>query len=447
MAKFITLFFILLSGLSVTFSTAAAQEEERIFLDQINAIRQAPFSYALTLGYSQSQLNSTGLNENTSLAPYEADNSLDTLASQLNQSAMGIEIAAEKQIPVSSRISDTGGVLEFSNYISVDAAEKIFIDNLLKKEIKSGDFQYILSDSYARAGVSVLPGNSQSNKNAWFFTLCVDTQVLMPEAILMTLINQLRADPWNVIEINIINNHFSPNIELNTARALVGKRPPVFSDRALLETARIDVETKAKDEISTDYIDIPGYDGVVVEKNSGSILLDNDTQDEAVSCIFEKLLKSALDNFHYNPGLLNYDTTDIGLAVISTESEDDSVSMVFSVNTGILETTTKEQSSSENSENRIYGILYIDKNKDGLYSPGEEVCDRDISVWEQNAENEVMITTTDHAGRFILTLPSKKRYRFSCTSVNSSNNTESFELYKYLYKDLFLSFALPLSEE
>ena len=290
-----------------------------------------------------------------------------------------------------------------------------------------------------------MAGTAQGYPNTWFFTLCFDTKSSLSEAMLLTLINQLRADPWAVVISNLLSNNLSGTIDPVTARALRRKMPPVFLDRALLETARIAAQAEAAGKILSENGQNQGYEGVFLEEICGTVPLEDDSQEKTVNRIFGKILEYKLDNLKDIPGILDYHAGDIGLAAMVSEVSNDFESMVFNVNAGIPKVTDGEEDTK-----RVYGILYVDRDKNGLYSPGEEVHSRDISVWEEDAdENAVLVQTitTDYAGRFILFLPSEKRYRFSCAPQNPGAKAESFGLYRYLYRDVFLSFTLPLSEE
>ncbi|WP_020588594.1 hypothetical protein [Desulfobacter curvatus] len=439
--------FFLLAGSCFYFLHGVAHAEESSLLDNINTIRQAPYAYGLTLGLSQDQLSGCGLTESASFEIYNMDESLNVMAFQMNEAAMSDESDQEDQIPAFSTVTEVGGIFEFSNFISMDTAGKIFVDNLFKKEIESGNFQYILSSEYTQVGVSVLAGTTHGYPNTWFFSLCFDAESSVNDAVLLTLVNQLRADAWGVVSANILSNNFSGEIDPVLGRVLLKKRPPLFLDPTLSEISSIAVQTGEETGAVSEDDEIPSYDGTLLPEIGGIVQLQgSNSSEKKINRIFGTILEDTLPHLETIPGILNDDAQDIGIATMTSESLDDSVSIRFNLNTGIPSLT-----AAQDDVNRVYGVLYVDQDKNGYYSPGEEVCSRNISVWVKDAEAENYVQTqtitTDYAGRFLLSLPSKKRYRFSCTVQNADADTQSFDLYKYLYKDVFLSFALPISQE
>lgn len=435
------------------FAISEAGEEEVALLEQINLIRSAPFAYGLSLGYDAGILKERGLGENLVLSPYTMDNQLSSIAARVNLGATGAAEPEDCPVPLNLRYTETSGVLSFFNFIPADVAGRIFVDNLFMNEINSGRFEYILSNEYDQAGVSVIAGTNEENTNAWFLTLSLGSSARIFEGQLVNLVNQLRADPWHATDILEMDMKDLLFMDVELDRILSRKMAPLFFQPALLSSARLIAESAAVGSDPFDTDDTEAYEGKVIKQYAGEVAIEDGDMEEAVNTVFKQIVTADVENWQTHLGILNVKAMDIGpginLGIHIDGQEDTENRMFFGLNTGIPDPADGESAPDRSGQSKIYGLLFIDSDGNGLYAPGEEVRARDIRIYDADAfssdENAATVATpaTDNAGRFILSLESDKSYRFIYTPTED-DNCEAVDLTQYIDGDVFIKLPLPV---
>lgn len=434
------------------FALSEVGEKETALLEQINSIRSAPFAYGLSLGYDAATLKERGLDENFALRPYTMDTELSRTAAWVNLEATRAAATEEYPVPLNLRYAETSGALSFFNFLPADVAVGIFVHNLFMNEIDSGCFAYILSSEYNQAGVSVMAGTNEDNTNAWFFTLSLGSSAGIFEGQLVNLVNQLRADPWYAIDITemAMKDRFFMDVEL--IRLLNRKMAPLFFQSSLFNSARLMAESAAVGSDPFETGDTEEYDSTKVKQYAGNAAIEDGDMETAVNTVFKQIVTNDVENWQTHLGILNAEAMDIGPGIRIDEQEDAINRMFYGLNIGIPDSEDEEPALDTAGQAKIYGLLFIDSDGDGLYAPGEEVRGRTIRIYEEEAfsENEnaetVATPTTDNAGRFILSLESDKSYRFIYTPTEE-DNCEAVDLTKYIDGDVFVKLALPVLEE
>ncbi len=146
-----------------------------IVFDLINQYRTSPYAHAIALGYDPFYLAEMGILPETRFEPYILDENLCMIAGDANDRA---KVASADTAPVgadSQKMIQTGAILAFSNFIPAETAATLFVQNLMKNELDTGEFQYVFSTMFRRAGVAMDPG-ILDGRNTWFSTLVLGFQ-------------------------------------------------------------------------------------------------------------------------------------------------------------------------------------------------------------------------------------------------------------------------------
>lgn len=406
-------------------------EPERFVLDLINQYRTAPYFHAVSLGYDPMVLAEKGINPETWLAPYEMDEILCAAATDANAEAAALP--DDSRVPVKperQRTVQTGSVLTFSNFIPVETAGTFFVQNLLKNELNSGDFQFILSNAYKYAGVSLTPG-VLDGRNAWFSSLVLGSAARVIDIQLLNLINQVRAEP-QLVPLCVSTDFLDLFRQNERIYQLPGMRfQPVFFNELLYEFAEADVlkpdapesgmEADAQWNMETaveQAIHEPEntYPGGYFDNVTASVSWTDLSNARYVTDLFSALLVNEFSTWPYQAIIFSNHYNEAG-AFISVDAGEPQVNpepwkpslhpgigtVSFFSGPGMQLPNADPLPEAETPSARIYGLVFIDYNGDYIYAPGHEAPRETVSVYDIH-RNLVTSVVTDNAGYFSVTL-------------------------------------------
>ncbi|WP_041279355.1 hypothetical protein [Desulfobacula toluolica] len=395
-------------------SLAESSENKETFLDVINQIRTAPFSYALSLGYDSEFLVKSGILPETQFEPYAADDFLTAIAADDNGLMTGEETLASKKKPVHLLTAETGGVVSFLNFMSLDTAFKIVIDYLFRKELDTNKFHHILSNAYSYAGIAISPGRVGGLGNAWFVAIRLGSSELVSEMQMLNLINQVRSDPWKILDYSELNSAEVFNENQSVLYLFTNNYQPLFFDASLRAASGAHsfyVFHGAYPEPSGDTplerAAFHGYEGGFVQE---SALIVNFLKEEeggaSVDTLFSSLIRNELKIWPLGSAVFLKDFQDAGSSI--------SFGVGADIDVSVLSFVAGKKISDNEQISRIYGVLFSDNDGNGLYSPGEELIQQTVKVYAEEMQ-AVKNVITDNAGHFSMTLDSNKQYSFKAT--------------------------------
>ncbi len=429
-----------------------------VFIDILNEVRTAPYEYAMGLGYTPQDLAAKGIGPETRFPAYWPDTTLKTAAAQSVREMMG---HAETPVePIHLFTADTGGIISFFYFMTADTAARILINNLFKAELDTGVYQYILSSLYVYAGGAVKAGAAPdgSGSNAWFLSLHFGSVVLKEEVQLLNLINQVRAAPTTLRSLMpdgwIAPAHTGINWELSLFLLGYKQLTPVYFDNALFVSARqnSNILAAGKDPLS----ELPspwirsqffGYQGDQVKEftikeftNSAAVSSSMDMNAQVLG-LFQGMFSNGILPGTSGEAVFSETYLDAGIGIAHPQSgvtdDDGQTGAAFlTVNWGRPIREAPLEDTPQGS--KIYGVLFMDKDGNARYTPGEEIAGGGVIVYEARSETEalpgetpgsdmntghdthanagdVAFAVSDNAGRFVLTLPQKGNYRFRVT--------------------------------
>lgn len=396
-----------------------ASENAEALRNRINTIRNAPYDYGISLGFTSAFLVDKGIVPGLAFEPYAADDHLNARAEAENQAATGLV----SEVPAPPRRylleNETGGTLSFYNFIPLSKADKFFVDHLFKKELESGNFEYILSDAYARVGAAVRAGVTEINRNAWFFSLYFGSADSISEARLLTMVNQVRSDPWALLGITGLSLVDVLTLNSGLIYLLDGAFAPLFFNDSLYRAARdanaavIAGQPHAETRVA-ERVQQYGYTGGAVRGSTVAAAFEQGNDVAGLSQALSAMVRLDLNRWPLGQALFFGPAGDSGPA-FSVMNGPEAVEVgVFSLYTGAA------TGGDTDGSDRIYGILYRDHDDNGLYSPGEEIAGDQVSVYEDGQPLDdaglpvgTQIITTDAAGRFFASLDRHKQYVFT----------------------------------
>lgn len=383
------------------------------FVALVNQIRSAPFDYARKLGYTQELLQSRGILPGTKFEPYSLNNHLNLQAETLNNNGV------QNQKPMYLLTTDTKGKISFINFMSASTANKIFIENLLREEIDNNHFRYILSKEYSFIGVSMKSGQLESKMNSWFLAISLGSFALKAEGQILNLINQIRSEPWNVQKYVAQNLNAVFRENWNVYHMLSNEFPPYFLNIPLSRSARdssfdslYGTFYKSAGYFRLSYFEkaiLNGYDGVDARESIATIAFGKEDTETCVISLFSALLSNELKAWPEKTAIFQKEFHDAG-AGISLRSGDGIDLATLSLYTGTSGVEAQDSS-------KIYGVLFLDSDRNSLYSPGEELAGMNVVVYDKDYR-PIQSVIADNAGHFHMTLSSGQYYYFRAEKDN-----------------------------
>ncbi len=426
----------------ITPAAAQMSAPDTFVFDLINQFRAAPYARALSLGYDPVFLQERGIGPETVFAPYVPDEALGQAAAAANAQAKNPETDAKTIPPVRRYMAETGSMLTFSHFMPMETAGTFFVENLFKKELDTGQFEFVLSNAFAHAGVSVDAGMAENEMNAWFFTMTIGSFERTSDIQVLNLINQIRAEP------GIILAYMEPDfVQLVQQNPHIYHLPrlnfyPIFQNSLLHQWARTDTEqpaqTDAADkEPSFDILDI--YPGDFFRSATVGTFWEDSAAARPVMELFFALVRQELSTWPFRAVIFSNRFNEAGTA-LSVQTLENSSSGILSLGAG----SGERQMVSETGiyQSRIYGIVFSDTDQDTLYSPGEEMAGHFVTVYDEFG-NTAVNAVTDNAGHFSLALDSGRHW---IVTARAGEQTVSRAIHtdRDLFVKLDVTPALPL---
>jgi len=389
-------------------AAALSAEDDQVFVDMINQIREAPYDYAIDLGYTHEFLSAKGILPETSYTSYSLDEDLSATAADESQLMAGEEITEPKAPPVHRLTASTGGVVSFFNFMTREEAFKIVIDYLFKEELDNNTFDHILSEEYANAGIAISAGKVGSG-NAWFVSICLGSAELVSEIQMLNLINQVRDNPENIWEYTDLNQAALFSKNMNIPNLFTVEYKPLFFNAALSASAS-ETETDLEEDV------YHGYQGEIVQASDVEIRSLTEEDGRSVDLLFEFLMLSyELIDWPSSYVVFLRDVQDVGSNITYQSGDNKIGSSVLSFVVGKNEPTISNDEnidSNTDEDSRIYGVLFSDNDGDGLYTPGEELIQKTVIAYDDEMQ-AVETAVTDNAGHFFMTLEPNRQYGFA----------------------------------
>jgi hypothetical protein len=306
----------------------------------------------------------------------------------------------------------------------VDTAFKIVVDNLFRKEIETNEFHYILSNTYSYAGIAISPGRLEDRVNAWFVAICLGSSELVSDIQMLNLVNQVRDDPWKILDYTRLNpaEAFTENQEV--VHLFAGGFQPLFSDASLMASASAHsfyvlhgTYPELSGETPLERAAFHGYAGDFVQEFALTVPSLKEEGPASVGTLFSALIHRELKVWPEGSAVFLNDFQHAGSSM-SFQAGDD-------IDISVLSLVTGENSHKDDQMPRIYGLVFSDNDGNGLYSPGEEMIQQIVKVYDQDMQ-ALENVVTDNAGHFSMTLDANKQYSFKTTIEDVPVSREIF---------------------
>jgi len=441
---------LLILGGTVFNSYALNSDEDLIFFTElINEIRFDPFSKAESMGYDRATLMKSLPWLQDSYPPYTIDSFLNLRAMSHND--------VDGKIPNPDlspqydyvRTGETGGVITFLNFLSSRNAFKIIIENIFKQELSPERVSplKLLSTDFNLLGIDVNPGIEMVDdnwRNAYFVTICLGSSRLTSEIQLLTMVNQVRSQPFSLgAYLNMSATELIDN-DLNFISEWLKEYPPLMDNALLHKSAKaysrqlinIDRDTLIvlNDDPLLRALDM-GYNGInVAESFVLRIHAIDDTSSQIANTAFSHLIRNELGAAPRRGGIFSMAASQGGVG-ITIFPYDHRVKIVSSsINSGTVLSMNEIPEQSE-----VYGIVYSDENNDKVYTPGEEREEASVIIFRKSDNTIVNQINTDRAGHFTIILDSNQEYRFETTHGNTRHSLET-----RIEQNVFLPIEFPV---
>ncbi|MCA1794068.1 MAG: hypothetical protein ABR534_13785 [Desulfotignum sp.] len=429
---------VLLAACCINPAAADSTDRDLFVFGLINQYRATPFAHAIALGYDPVVLQEMGIGPETVFAPYALDRKLSEDAAAANAREAAADPEAEPIPPVRRHMARTSSVFSFSHFMSMETAGHIFVQNLFKNELDTGDFQFILSEVFQYVGIATAPGVvADTRMNAWFLSLTLGSFGQVTEMQMLNLINQVRAHPpltQHFIHTDS-NMLFQQNPQLSHLPKMLFS--PLFPDDMLQQWARADAAMSGSSEEDVPRSDADGegsadgagaagtaspsdpalpqsadpnrdmpvpadfyesYPGEFFQTATVAASWEDMTTARPVADLFSALLYSELITWPYGAVVFSNRYTQAGVAIALETLENTGIGIV-SVHAGPFidwrlvpeETGGPEPQlvpdetvpvETESPKARIYGLVFFDHDEDTVYFPGEELAQHTVSVYE-----------------------------------------------------------------
>ncbi len=391
---------ILIGCLMPDTGRAGFKPTDQYVFDLINEYRAAPFDKAVALGYDPAALYALGITPETALPPYVPDDELCLSASQNNDHTLNPDLPGASVLAKRTRMKETGSVLTFSNFIPIETAGTIFVQNLFKDELDSGQFEFILSDTMTHAGTSVVTG-VVNGSNAWLFNLAVGTGITVRDMQVLHLINQVRDDAALIEQY--VPSDLVTLFQFNWQLYYLLKFDfhPLFMDEFLYWTAGESAAGIEHDEGI--------YPGDYFQNTIVTGSWEDMASADPVTDLFSALLSKEFSTWPFSASVFSNRYRLAGTALLFQDGE--------SFDTGVLSFSAgsdlpAEPDSGFTAPASVYGLLFQDQDGNGIYSPGEEMAEHPVMVYDETLIPAAR-AVTDNSGYFTLTLESERYWIFA----------------------------------
>ncbi len=418
--------FFLLIILSLPAFSRASEEvsaDEKYMIELINSMRQDPLAHAERLGFDrQALVQSLGWFEDAAtngFLPLTGNTSLFSRASDHNTiETTGITNDAVSPAHDFLVTGETGGVVSFYNFIQPRTAIGIVIDNLFKAELdpERTGARYILSDTFDIIGVSLKAGQLEdSTQRAYFITLFLaDSGVVKTQVQVLTVINQIRANPFVFQKYLMFPSDTTMVDFFNSFYALLKTYEPLFYNPVLTLSATGVLNDKNDGLSGFEYAGLLGYEGMDVKQMrvSSTYAGDDNPKTPASMLISDMLVK---ESSKLTRRLLNPDLDEFGMG-LEFMDKDDGTGLGSVLHYGQKTTTPADDmlgsavpfddgQFNQNPDDvfRIYGVVFSDTDGNQVYTPGEEINGKAVSIYDAAGDLAVRVFS-DAAGRWLAAL-------------------------------------------
>jgi hypothetical protein len=394
-------------------------------LDRINQIRQDPSAYARYLGYDVQTFTTDHPWLAALLAP-----GLPTVVSMQSlqaKAAAGNGTTDRNFLPAPDlpRVPAMAGTLAGRTAVTgkddLKQAVGAVIDHQFRKELSPGfsGRRLILNRHLDLAGADVRVGRPESAESNGFVevTVVLASRLTRSERQILNLVNQIRHDP------GAVGGHLLFPRRLPAAPP----RPPLFFHPRLQEGAGIGWFRADASAVPARNVRYPGFGVAALSMIENFPKTDADT---LVSWLFSSLVVTELKAAGGRPVIFGAASTDAGISLTVVRGQaQDHVALVL---------VTGTRSDAVPGLAAVYGVVYTDADKNGIYSPGEGRPDTAVAVYNPGVSEPAAVAVTDAAGHFAVRLPPARTYR---VRAGADGTLAFFDL--LLIRDRF--FALPLA--
>lgn len=388
-------------------------ENAEYIVESINSIRSDPLSYAENLGYDRDALLESlpWLNEfiekDAELLTTDEFLNLRAVAGNSPDPPESDPLESDPAVPPGNDYAytgETGGVVSFSNFMDMETALQIVINNLFEQEL-APDFQgqrYILSSDFDLAGASLREGvtwDQTGRKNSYFITICFGSSLLKSEVQVLNMINQLRSNPLKINNYILFSLSDLISENFNAIYALFETYQPLFLDMKLQKCAKAVLEENAN---CLDQALYYGYDGVDVDESSVIEIFPKTDSNSFAAWIFSSLILDELKAYPEKEVVFNPDFNEAGVAILFVSGAVyDFAKLTLITGSKIVE---------DLSYSKIYGLIYNDIDENGVYAPGEGVAGETVIIYDKETLEKVKTVITDNTGHFSISLLNQKEY-------------------------------------
>jgi uncharacterized protein YkwD len=290
------------------------------------------------------------------------------------------------------------GIMAFYNFIGPDTAVQILFKNMFLDELDSErtEPRNILNPYMQDAGIGIDAGvmNLDSGHYNVYLATCdfgagkAEEYIIREmELHILQLINQARVKPFEVADtLGIDVNEFSDLLP-DLYNAMAEGLPPLASDQRLFRAAQDHSAAMAQGDFYghesedgryyEERMSDAGYDATL----SGEVLSrvrisDYPDPQAAAQALFDEIFKKELDpSYQGDRVILNPDMEDAGVGVALGQITSPGSQDLYYLLTGDF------AAGGGSGSPRLVGVVFEDKDSDGLYTPGEGVEDEPVIVY------------------------------------------------------------------
>ena len=460
--------------------------DQKYALALINEIREAPLVYAASIGYDRDRL----VQElpwlanilNSGLPLCSSLDSLNRLAEQRNSftqqsvtpveeiGATGEGEPAETSPDLDFAVTgEMGGIVSFYNFMPAVFAWEIIIRNRFIQELNP-DFTgplCILNPRFDAMGVAMrggVHGVDGEVKNAYFATLCFASSLLKSEAQVLNMVNQVRYRPMDSIEPYLGMSLFEglgcnpeslsnwywiypplwdesrlpPLFESSILRESSGSRITgvLTPDATFLQASSLE---ETEPTLSLDEV----CEGVEASMAQAVVFVDV-TSDLLAETLFAAILGAELRDVSRPGAIFSTGTNEggVGIALAPGNDRIQPAGVVVHARAACVDggsggddlSPADGQEYTATKQSGVYGVVFFDANKNGIYTPGEGKELVSVDIFRQLDNTLVCRTFTDASGHFSVKLERDQEYRFELCAGQQS----LAPFYRLLDRDLFL---------
>lgn len=453
MKKFIQIFVCLMlmgSGFASPVCNAAdssiAAENQAYVIGLINTIRQDPLSYAESLGFNRGDL----LNN----FPWMADELRHGFGGcrinvDLNNRAAYLTTTSKTVAQIQNEVGvqydyalfqEASGVVSFYNYMSVKNAYRVVLENLLRQELDPVNYgqRYLLNSRFNSVGAAA-KGEKISDPNgnpyAYIVSICFASAALKSDVQMVNLINQIRQEPRDVLADLGISLGTIAQKNINAFLGIQYTKYTPFMDSTILhDLGQSDTKASRTNGWVEQFSTIPAYNGLDVSQSKAVTPHETLSSESVVNTVFSSMLDNELIVWPVEGVIFSTKAQYAGVGMGFVSGQGAFISYT-TVNAGV------EAVPIDTEEVGIYGLIYADEDKNGLYSPGEGK--NRAPVWVYNNQGILIRRVfTDNAGHFALKLTGNQSY-----TLHIPNGGELISLEPFLTENLYLPVQLATPKD